>query len=214
MRFNLSTAFMIICVIILGYKFLKEGLLINFCREESTLDNKEYNVQCSYADKQKAANLLSQLNDTSHQIINYVYSKYGDKQNARGKASRNLRNRYRGRSRMVETDPNNSEKDTSYVIDKGFLLSLCLRSSKNKDEADFHHINVLKFVLIHELSHIAADVDNHPIEFWIIFKWLLTEAQEAELYTHRSFERDPVDYCSLLNISYTPTDDEGLPKLD
>lgn len=214
MKFNLLTALMILCIIVLGYRFLKEGLLITFCREESQLDNKIYNVQCSYADKQKAANLLSQLNVTSHELINYVYNKYGDKENKRGKAARNLKKRYQGRSRMVETDPNNSEKDTSYVIDKGFLLSLCLRRSRDKDESDFHTLNVLKFVLIHELAHIASDVDGHPYKFWVIFKWLLKEAQEATLYEYHSFEQKPINYCTYLDISYTPSDDPELEDLN
>lgn len=214
MKYNLLTALMITCIILVGYRFLKDGLLITFCKQESTIDNKTYKVQCSYDDKQYAANLLSQLNDTSQQLINYIHSKYGDKNNSRGRVARNLKKRYHGRSRMVETDPDNGKDNTSYVINKGILLSLCLRNNNNKEESSFHKLNILKFVLIHELSHISCDFNGHPIEFWMDFKFLLNEAMEAGLYDYHNFEENPIHYCSLLNITYTPTDDDSLPNLD
>ena len=129
---DLLTGLMIVSIIILGSKVVKETLLLSYCKEESPIDGLQYQVQCDYKDKSQAVELLRELNNTAKELINYVYSKYKDSDSDRGMLSRNLMKRYRGRSRLVETDPNNSDGDTAYVVDKGWLLSICIRSSKDK----------------------------------------------------------------------------------
>ena len=214
MEFSFSTAFIIVAIIIVGWIFINQVFLLSYCKETSTIDGEEYNVQCDYPEKDQAANLLQYLNTKAEKLIDYVYNKYKDQKSDRGGLARNLHKRYRGRTRLVETDPANRSKDTAYVLDKGWLLSLCIRTGKNKDLAEFHKKNFLTFVLIHELSHIASNVEQHPKRFWECFKWLLYEAKNNDpydpIYRHINFNTDPVNYCNILKVTYTPENDDDL----
>lgn len=194
--------------------FLRQYFLWGYCRSISNLDGKEHPVQCEYADREKAADLLADLNVTAYQLIEHLNRKYGDKNNDRGKITRNLTKRYRGVDRLVETDPNNSLNDTAYTLDKGYLVSMCLRKSKDKNLSDFHSKNLLTFVFIHELTHIGANVQQHPQRFWDAFKWMLQEAVEAGLYSPVDYATDPIQYCAeALKVSYSPLYDDSLNKI-
>jgi len=192
-------------------KIVKEKMLITYCKEKSTIDDNIYNVQCQYKDKKRAANMLYKLNNKANRLIDYLYSKYGSDKSDRGSLSRNLQKRYKGRHRLVETDPDNKEGDTSFVFDKGDLMSLCIRCSKDKTKTCFHQENDLMFVTIHELAHVAANVDQHPYRFWRIFKWLLKEAIETkDIYYKQDYDTNPVIYCDTLEINYQPLNDGNL----
>ena len=118
----------------------------------------------------------------------------------------------------MKPDPDNSDKDTAYVIDKGWLLSLCIRKDKDKNVPEFHKKNFLTFVLIHELAHIASNVDQHPKRFWSVFKWILHEAKNNDpnnpIYRHINFRTDPVNYCGILSVTYTPEWDSDLDEIE
>ena len=192
-------------IIFLSLYFIHEHFLMGYCKELSDVDGKEHSVQCDYADKEKAADLLADLNISANQFIQYLNGKYGKSGNEYSKLTKNLSGRYRGSSRLVETDPNNNSKDTSYTLDKGYLVSMCLRASKSKSKAKFHDLNTLRFVLLHELTHIAADVVQHPQRFWEVFKWILKEAVAAGIYQPVDYSKNPVhNYCDVMSIDYNP----------
>ena len=109
---------------------------------------------------------------------------------------------------MRETNPNNRYGDTSYTLDKGDILSMCLRSGSG----DLEDFETLKFVYLHELTHIAANVYQHPDRFWELFKVLLIAAERAGLYQPIDYEKYPREYCNRLTISYNPYFDEGLKR--
>ena len=209
-KFNYLTAILIIFIIFYSYKITKDHFLIKYCKQESSKDGKDYYIQCDYNEKTKAANYLYELNKTALTLIDRLSEEYINSESDAGMLTRNLVNRYRGKNRLVETNPNNNDNDTSFVLDKGWLLSLCIRCSKNKDETCFHDLNMLKFVLIHELSHIAANVHQHPARFWDVFKWLLKKSKEYGLYNYYDFRNNPILYCDKLKVNYTPEDDNSL----
>lgn len=201
-------------VVVLVVMLISRYALWGYCEEYSSVDGIEHKVQCDYNDKQKASDLLAQLNKRAVGLINYLKGKYYNEDNDRGMLTRNLVKRYRGPSRLVETDPNNGDGDTSYTLDKGYLVSMCLRKSKDKNSDEFHSINTLTFVLIHELTHIAANVDQHPPRFWDVFKWLLTESVEVGIYIPVEYSLEPIkSYCSRLNIDYSPYYDKDLKPI-
>ena len=236
MGFSFLTVFLIIAILFVLWLLAKDFLLLNYCKEESpecmseciceTNDVKcndqcsrtcTYNVQCDYTDREKSSDTLYYLDSQSHKLANYLYEKYKNGNSDRSTLARNLHKRYRGRERLVETDPANRSKDTAYVIDKGWLLSLCLRKDKDKTVSSFHKRNFLTFVLIHELAHIAANVEQHPKRFWEVFKWLLHEAKNNDpddpIYRYINFKTSPVNYCGILNVTYTPEWDSTLKDI-
>lgn len=233
MEITFQTAVMIVAIIYLSWQLVKDTFLISYCHEtspeclEECTDNCDYNdvkcshqcsktckynVQCDYEAKDVSSDILYFLDSQSHRLADHLVNKYGQYDTDRARLSKRLKRRYRGRTRLVETDPGNKDEDTAFVIDKGWLLSLCIRKNKDKTVTEFHKRNFLTFVLIHELSHIASNVNNHPRRFWSVFKWLLYEAKNANppIYYYIDFSTDPVNYCGILNVSYTPEWDEDL----
>ena len=205
---------LITIMIVITIVIIRQHYLFGYCKEYSSIDGLNHHVQCNYKDRTQAADLLAKLNDTAEKLIAHLKNKYNNRNDDRGNLTKRLDKRYRGSSRLVETDPNNYWGDTSYTLDKGYLVSMCLRKSKDKKLNDFHKLNTLRFVLIHELTHIAANVQQHPPRFWDVFKWLLQEAVEANLYIPIEYDKDPVkDYCAKMDINYSPYYDQSLENI-
>ena len=117
-------------------------------------------------------------------------------------------------------------KNTSYTINKGEKLVLCLRNKINskkmmhmEDISDyltqskkqstekerFIDFNVMLFVAIHELSHIMSKTVGHNKEFWTNFRYLLQKAIDYKIYTPIDFKESPVKYCGM-DITSSPLD--------
>lgn len=90
--------------------------------------------------------------------------------------------------------------DTSYVINKGHLLTLCLRNRHGQ----FHDMSLLKFVALHEISHIGSIQYNHGDEFWANFKWLLHFVADRDIYTPVNYAIYPVEYCKNVYLQDNP----------
>jgi len=102
----------------------------------------------------------------------------------------------KNRTIIYETDPSSSL--TSYSINKGEEISFCLRSKKTKQ---LHDINLIMYVAIHELSHIACPVVGHGPIFKMIFKKLLEEAIILGIYKHVDYSINPIEYCGMMLTS-------------
>lgn len=102
--------------------------------------------------------------------------------------------------------------ETSYNVNKGERLVICLRSRDPPHE--LVDINTLMYVMLHEVGgHIGAyDVWGHPQRFWSIFKFILAEAVHAGVYRKEDYEAKPVWYCGL-KLDYQPLDDPTLPSI-
>jgi len=102
--------------------------------------------------------------------------------------------------KVFENDPNNMSGSTSYTVQKGREMYVCLR---NKD-GSFVDINTLMFVILHEMSHIGAYwTFGHTDDFWTVFAFVLQDAIEAGVYKYVDYTKEPVDYCGL-KIQSTP----------
>lgn len=111
---------------------------------------------------------------------------------------------------MIENDPRKSE-DTSYTLNKGERMFVCLRQRKNP--ARLVDPDALMFVLIHEMAHIL-NYDNigHDTIYWRRFKWLLGEAAASGVYTPIDYSKYPITYCGL-HIAYNPYYDNTLKDI-
>jgi len=86
----------------------------------------------------------------------------------------------KNRTHIYETDPNSSY--TSFSVNKGEELSICLKSKENKN---LHDINLLMYVVIHEMSHFACPEIGHGPLFQKIFKKFLEEAIIIGIYIYK-----------------------------
>jgi len=94
---------------------------------------------------------------------------------------------------IKEVKPGGS--DTAFVIGKGDKFGLCLRSAMYP--YDFHDMSLIKFVLLHEISHIGSIGVGHDAEFWGNFAYLLRYAQSQDLYEPVNYRDYPTVYCGL-----------------
>lgn len=94
-----------------------------------------------------------------------------------------------------------SIKNTSFVENKGKRIGFC---TIEKSTGSLHNFNLLYFVNLHELTHLAMhrEDDVHEEDFWEDFAWLLKRAAEIG-YQPTNYEKNPVVYCGL-NIGYNP----------
>lgn len=85
---------------------------------------------------------------------------------------------------------------TSYCVNKGEELVFCIRISK--DGGDIHDLNLLMYVVIHEISHVACPEEGHTRLFNEIFKFLCQISIELGIYTKINFEKNPENYCGII----------------
>ena len=102
---------------------------------------------------------------------------------------------------ILENDPLPGE-DTSYVVNKGDEFGICLRN-KSDDPGKIHDIDIIKFVVLHELTHLGNKSYGHEYDFWAFFKFVLVNAKEANLYNPVNYKFMPVNYCGL-EITFSP----------
>jgi predicted metal-dependent hydrolase len=97
------------------------------------------------------------------------------------------------RTTIYETDP--TSNFTSYSVNKGEELSICLKS-KNTDK--LHNINLLMYVIIHEMAHFACPEIGHGDLFQKIFKKFLEIAVKLKIYEYNDYNTKPVEYCGMI----------------
>jgi len=183
-------------------------------------DGVKYRVHPGHDDAGAAAETMAELNRRSVELMRYLRDKYLRRPGsspARARAVRRLLGLYNP-DNLAENSPRDPEGDTSYTVDKGAILALCLRE---KDPGrtggagvhDIHDLNTLTFVTLHELTHIAIEDTGHPPQFWQTFKFILRDAVSgAGLLAGVDYSRHPTVYCGM-SIDYNPLYDDSLPAL-
>lgn len=158
---------------------------------KSEKDNIIYIVR-DLPDAKEAADRLSEINTKVLKLIDVVKDEKKD-----------------GVDRLKENyNPNNlsetgiNAKYTSYSVNKGEKISICLR---NKLTNTFEDTNTVMFVVLHELSHVMTKSVGHDKTFWENMSYLLHEAEKIGIYNHQDYSKVSVDYCGM-EINSTPYD--------
>lgn len=90
---------------------------------------------------------------------------------------------------------NSPESDlTSYSVNKGEELAFCLKSKKT---GALHDINLLMYVGMHEMAHIACPEVGHGDLFKKIFRFIALDAINIGLYRKEDYSQNPVEYCGM-----------------
>lgn len=167
---------------------------------KSDIDGKEYLVQ-NKEDKTVAANILAKLTRTFTSFISRLADEYPNDPRVKRLLTRfNADNISEG-----EYD----SRYTTYTLNKGEKMVFCLRKRDGTDE--LHKENLLIFVGIHELAHIATVSKHHTDEFKTNFKFLVENAVKYGLYNPTNFRDKPVQYCGI-RVTDTPLGNEQLQK--
>ena len=210
----------LIIVLILGLIIYFLYYLIKpFLPSEQFINYQNYQILKKFNHKDKASSLLSNIDQNINEIINAFNTKYSnisdlnvcnEQKKLLDTVKRKLNKTYKSNS-LQENFPTVVGKDVSYNINKGEVISICLRNYNNPDE--FHEFNDLLFVTIHEIAHSCNESYGHDRKFWKIFRILLEVAVENNLYKNINYQRESTNYCSM-KITYNPIFDRSLDDIE
>eukprot|EP00798_Chlamydomonas_sp_ICE-L_P030008 gene30008-biopygen11769 len=150
----------------------------------SDVDGREYLMR-RLPDRQNAANLMARINSNLNKLVQHLVAKY----------PKNLvvRQLYDNYNPDALSEGGAELGYTSYSVNKGEKIVLCLRQRDHELVEE----NILMYVAIHELGHLATDEVGHTPKFWSNFKWILGEAMSIGLYTKVDFDNEPQKYCGI-----------------
>lgn len=159
------------------------------------IEGRDKNKYLVYNDTKKndSAILLSDVINNMFKLKDYLYeniSKYPEFDQYIRQLHKNL---HKDRSLIYENDPNS--KLTSFSVNKGEEIAFCLRSKKTNE---LHQLNLIMYVALHEMAHIACPEIGHGELFKKIFKFLTEIAIELKLYKLDNYEANPVEYCGMM----------------
>lgn len=154
-------------------------------RVDSAVDGKSYLV-LNLPDKKVAADRLATINQHCETVIRHLVQHHAKKDSVQ-----RLKQKYDG-SALSEGSPNNGYA-TSYSVNKGEKIVVCLRQT----DKSFVELNVLLYVVYHELAHLMTKSVGHTPEFWKNFRFLLEEAVLIGVYTRTDYAKNPQPYCGI-----------------
>jgi hypothetical protein len=161
---------------------------------KSNIDNNEYLVR-DLDDSTQAAALLSNLKRRMNKVTNHLYK---NKDTLYIENKEYIKNLYDKVNAGVVISENSSETNyTSYSVNKGEELVFCLRSRKKENKNKFHNLNLLTYVLLHEMAHIACPEYGHTPLYNNIFGFITNIAIQIGEYNKIDFYQDNTEYCGM-----------------
>lgn len=157
----------------------------NLVYQKSNKDEDFHLVQ-DLKDKDNAADIMARIKDKIEKLLLYLKKVYPNNMDVK----RLFKNYDEDNIRETDID----DDDTSFSIDKGEELHLCLR---NKKDFKLHQINILMFVTIHELAHLMSKSYGHNEEFNKNFIFLLKESIKIGIYKNVDYSKKKENYCGM-----------------
>jgi len=181
--------FFVILLCILTCYFVYQRSKYDYVK--SKIDNKYYYVR-NLKDKQKTADDLALIRGNILKLVDYMmknspeqYKKYIERLNRRT-------------NDVVITENFSEYLYTSYSVNKGDKLVFCLRSRGKTTKNKIHDMNLLMYVVLHEIAHIASPVYGHEQPFRDIFAYFMKSAEELGIYKQIDFQQEPKEYCGMV----------------
>jgi hypothetical protein len=157
---------------------------------KSTIDNKYYLVR-NLPDKQIVADNLAYIRKNIKTLIKYML------QNSPDKYKVYVERLNKKIHSVVILENVRDFYYTSYSVNKGEQLVFCMRSRNKETKNQKHDINLLMYVALHEISHIACPEYGHTPLFKDIFRYFTETAIQLGLYEHIDFQNNPTEYCGM-----------------
>lgn len=167
---------------------------------KSNIDGRKYIVR-NEPDKIEAANLLANINLNNLKLIAYLKKTFPEDSRVK-----RLSDNYNPDAISEGTE---KSKYTSYSVNKGERIVLCIRDRSTNKLVD---LNTIMFVMNHELAHLLTIELNHTDTFWKNFKWLLKEAVKISIYIPEDYSKTPKKYCGITITSNILNDDDDKDK--
>ena len=175
----------IIIVTIIGIYYIYNYYAnIGLMKVRSKIDDKEYTVQIK-DDSLEAANLIAKIREKLVVLMEHLEKSFS----LNDERVRLLKKNFRPDRLKEGVD---TPGYTSYSINKGEQIVLCLRSNDKLVD-----LNTMLFVVLHEFAHLSTESVGHTEEFWDNFKWILEESINIGIYTKQEFKVKNVEYCGM-----------------
>jgi len=172
------------------------------------LNGFEYDVDPN--DPERSAKLMAKINETSIKVIALLRR---TKERYEAKKEHMEPSTYVLVNDMYETIRKNYNPDglkesilhpldkytTSYTIDKGEELCMCL-----KNKHGYHKWAVILIVLLHELTHMCCNtwsLNEHNEEFWSKYDIMLTLVSREGWIKKSDIPKGPIEYCDRVTIT-------------
>ena len=192
MKIDILGYVIIFFIVVVCLKLYQESDTFNLKCIISGVDGHKYCVR-ERARLEDSADMLAKITQKMKKIVSVLGEKYPDRPNVK-----RLVTRFKP-EKVSETLP--TSEFTAYSENKGEKLAFCLNTTKKGSKLIDE--NTLKFVALHELSHIATESIGHKDEFWDNFRFLIKEASDLKIYTPVDYKKDPKNYCGM-KISDSP----------
>lgn len=222
---------LVILILLIAWYYVCYTQIIPTANDSQTpypAPRRHWKVASGYDNNTEAADLMARVNSTMIEFMRTLKKKYHidetddiiyDPSHKHATPEQFPNDTYNIISNMLlnynpdefyENDPRFS-KDTSYTVNKGKSMHLCLRN--RDDPTKLISDNDVLFVLLHESAHIANYNDHgHTQRFWEVFKFILREAVESGIYVPDDYRIHPITYCGLY-VDYQPLFDDTIRDL-
>jgi predicted metal-dependent hydrolase len=172
----------------ISYYVFKDGGDVVYVK--SNIIKEKFVVQ-NTKDKKKAADILGQIYVNIFKLRSHL-----NKNIESYPEFKQYIEQFCSRIKNVELAENSNKGDhTSFTINKGDKIALCLKS---KQTDRFHDINLIMYVTLHELAHVACPELDHTDLFKKIFAFILTVASDINIYKRVDYKVKPKEYCGLI----------------
>jgi hypothetical protein len=176
-----------ILIVILFVKIPKKEVVY----VKSDIDGESYLVR-DLPDKQKAANMLARIKKNIFSLQMYLNENKDTKYQEYKPYIEQLTTRIKD---VVINESTEDSVYTSYSVNKGEQIVFCLRSRDGNTQ--LHDLNLVMYVALHEIAHVACPEYGHGALFKKIFAFFTTVAIEQGIYHRIPFDKEPTDYCGL-----------------
>lgn len=183
---------------------------------ESTIDNNKYLIRRGKMKTkeylQESANALAEINKRVVILIQHLELKYKN----------DINKNYFIEKLKINYDPNVlseaaiDKRYTTYTINKSDM-HVCLRKRDNIEKV--YDTNLLMYVVLHELAHLCnynrfgEPIQGHGEEFRNIFKFLIVESINLDIYKYEDYTENPKEYCGIIiNTTILPKEQFNLLK--
>jgi hypothetical protein len=161
---------------------------------KSDIDGNYYLVR-NVEDKNQAANMLGRIREDILKLADHL-NKNKDKDGYKHMKSY-IETLHTKAPHIVIVESTADSQYTSYAVNKGEQIVFCLRSKMTENMGKLHALNLVIYVVLHEISHVSSPTYGHNEEFKKVFSYLTKEGIKIGIYDKINFGSDPREYCGM-----------------
>lgn len=152
------------------------------------------NKNIDYEFMKDSANILDSINSRVYILLTYLQKNY-----PKNPTTIILVSKY---SPNIISESKIKQNYTTYTVDKS-LINICIRT-RSDDKQDIYDINLLIYVVLHELAHLCNYDSNmqgiigHGSEFIDKFKFLVESGIKCGIYKYEDYSVQNREYCGIM----------------